>query len=149
MLKTQHGTEQKALKLEIAMLKKQQASSPKMVVASEVATLKTELAKLREEHLALKNVYSSKLQAIGQNSPETAQVYTILVDISHLTLGGSLTLGLSNTNRKSGHHYIVLSQEPSKPEYKFKLEWKTHEPAIEEQGLQLSYLVYCPATSLS
>ena len=165
LLKKHNTEEQETLKIEIATLKRQ-ASASKTEVAALKATLQAEHAKLRGEHLALKSAYSSKLQAAGallQNAPETAQVYAILVDISHLTFGGSLTLSLSTTNRKSGHHSIVLSQEPPKPKYKFKLEWKTREPPIEEQGFaaklfgvqpqqsyefELSFLTVLPAPTI-
>ena len=48
---------------------------------------------------------------ILQNTLETAQVYAILVDISHLMFGGSLTLGLSTTNRTL--HYLRNHQSPN------------------------------------
>ncbi len=51
-------------------------------------------------------------------SATTSQLYTLLVDTSTMEMGSTLSLTLSESNIKSGHHYIILEG------YKFKLEWR-------------------------
>ena len=79
---------------------------------------------LAESHRALQN----KLMAVASvlSDHQIAQIYTTLKDCSTLTPGRPLTFGMSD---KPGNHHIILSQEPPKPDHKFKLEW---EPVSDE-----------------
>ena len=61
-----------------------------------------------------------------------AKMYPLLVGTSKVTMGTALTLAISDTNKKSGHHYLELS------EYKFKLEWEISEPAKPSQGASIA-----------
>ncbi len=100
----------------------------------------TDMAKshtaLKQEHEALKENNRAKMNAIGlylkdlktrefyrsvgmvhHQSFTVDQLHTLLVDTS--TMGNESTLlALSESNIKSGHHYIILEG------YKFKLEWE-------------------------
>ena len=99
-------------------------------LAKSHAMLKEEHEKLKKDHEALKESHTDKLKALApllqdgnKQNVVMSQMYTILAECSTVTLGGiGLKLALSETNKKSGHHYIILA-EPGHPEYKFKLEW--------------------------
>ena len=98
------------------------------LVAQNAALAKCHTA-LQAEHAEMQrkvhDVASVMIQHHMQSSSQMAKIYQILVDTSSLTLNGSqLTLSLSNCIGQSGHHYIILSQKPPQPDYKFKLEWK-------------------------
>ena len=81
---------------------------------------------MQKDHTALREVSESKMKATlsvlkNCESEESVfyiatKLYTLLVDTSAQEMGSTLSLTLSEGNRESGHHYIILSG------YKFKLE---------------------------
>ncbi len=87
--------------------------------------LKQEHEALKKDHAALKEKCRAVtgLSLKDRNSDEAAstftdaQHHTFLVDTSTMERGSTLSLALSESNIKSGHHYIILEG------YKFKLEW--------------------------
>ena len=118
----------------------------------------TELAKshaaLKKEHEKLKKEKEShtiKLNAIVPILKEgllqdfvMSQIYTILTECSKMRIDiGLLKLALSESNIKSGHHYIILA-EPGHPEYKFKLVWVLldvgYEPGHPEYKFKLEWV---------
>ena len=114
-------------------------------LAKSHSILKAEHTKLGREHASLKEdcshakrAYSEKVKAIepivktipyDSNCCQMAQICTIMVDTSTLTLGESATLVLSDSNQESGRHYITLSLGESLPNIKFRAEWKVKKMA--------------------
>ena len=138
-LKTQHAEELATLKIEHATLNSEHAAlKDGCVMKSEYTVLKSDHATLQMEHEALKKSHYAKLEAVGsvlRNTPDPviAKLYTVLVDITTLTFRDSLSLGFAEDSATSGHHYIVLSQDAPKHQYKFKLKWKLVE--VEQRGI--------------
>ncbi len=123
--------EHEALKEDHTSLKKDYTTLKKDYTAlkKDYTTLKKDYTALKEDHAALKKNNRAKMNATGlflkdhnrdqaaSSIIKTSQIYTLLVDTSTMEMGSTLSLALSESNIKSGHHYIILEG------YKFKLEW--------------------------
>ena len=119
-------------------------------LAKSHATLQAEHAALAKSHMALQAEYAtlqenledivSVLKTARQNSVVVPQIYKILADTSSLTIDSS-PLQLYNPSKKSGHHYIILSQQQPESEYKFKLEWKKDRQYASGFTLKLSQII--------
>ena len=106
-------------------------------LAKSHTTLRAEHKALKEDYTALKKSYSDKEKAIkpiieslpyDPNNCQLAQIYTIMADASTLSIHQSVTLVLSESNKKLGHHHIAVNQGGILPELKFRLEWKKEGP---------------------
>ncbi len=98
---------------------------------------------LKEDHTASKENNRAKMNAMGLflNSASTitvAHLYTLLVDTSTMEMGSTLSLALSESNIKSGHHYIILQG------YKFKLKWERQQHKQKPHPLMGSSQYFLP-----
>ncbi len=83
--------------------------------------LKKDYTALKKNHTALKEATGLLLLDRKSNKPDcttTSQLLALLVDTSIMKMGNTLSLALSESNIKSGHHYIILER------YKFKFKWE-------------------------
>ncbi len=101
--------------------------------------LKKDYTSLKEDYTSLKE---AKMKVVGKKmlsctpqnvSATTSQLYTLLVDTSTMERGSTLSLALSESNIKSGHHYIKLEG------YIFKLEWEQQQQQQQQQEIQYNY----------
>ena len=105
------------------------------ILAESHMTLQAEHTTLQAEHTALQTRHAelqNKLMTVLNEN----EIYTILADSTTLTLGNHISMPISD---KPGHHHIILSQEPPKLDYKFKLKWEPSLAPCGQPGYQPGY----------
>lgn len=129
-------TQQVALQVDQEMLQAEHAAlkAECVTLGVDYEELKCSHTSLQAEHKMLKDSYTAKVKAVepivrsiphDPHSCQLAQIYTIMADTSTVSLGGSVSLVLSESNAESGHHCFTISQEHAESML-LRLEWSVH-----------------------